>query len=699
VNPETEELLDVWADALPNLAIGLREGLEAGLVVSILLAALRKQDSKVSSAPIWLGVAAAVVLALSFGAVLTFYESVLSTTGQEALGGSLSVLAVFLVTWMIFWMRRTARSLTGELREKVASALSVNMYALAITAFLAVGREGLETALFLWTAAQASGTTVAPMIGAALGIAIAVVLCVLLYRRAVKIRLDKFFNRTAVILIVIAAGVLSYGLGDLQDAGVLPGHLWVAFNVSAHLSDSTWWVALIRGVTNLEQTMTWLQVVAYLCYLAVVLAMFGRASHVTAPAPSPGRSPRIRLGRRGAVALTCTALVAPPLAAGVLIAAAPSSTATAQVLKVTATSCGAEWTSAKAGAQTFTVQNDTSQAAEINLDTSPGDGIAAEIETLGPGTKESMTTTLAAGTKYLLRCLISGQQTTESATLTAAGTAGTSAAADDDDIAAPGSNTGSVTPPTVAELTPALDRYTAYVQGKLATLQTQATKIEDDLRAGNLAQAREDWVPADLTWELVGEEPYGSFGDYGNEIDAGPQRFINGVNDSHFTGLRRLEYGLWHGQSAAELRPRAATLVTDVAGLRKNLNSVNVDTGDFTIRAHEVLEDALRDKLTGQDDLGSNDTYQELLADVQVTKWILGDLSNVIQPRAPRLLPTADSELASLTSALEAMRSPDGTWVSVQSATLAQKQRIDAAIGESLETLSAVPDLLETAAH
>jgi high-affinity iron transporter len=466
--------------------------------------------------------------------------------------------------------------------------------------------------------------------------------------------------------------------------------------VSAHLSDSTWWVALIRGVTNLEQTMTWLQVVAYLCYLAVVLTMFVRASHVTAPEPSPDRAPRFRLGRRGAVALTCTALVAPPVAAGVLIAAAPSSAATAQVLKVTATSCGAEWTSAKAGAQTFTVQNNTSQAAEINLDTSPGDGIVAEIETLGPGTKESLTTTLSAGTRYLLRCLISGQQTTESATLTAAGSAGTSASASDDgDIAAPGSNTGSVKPPTVAELTPALDRYTAYVQGKLATLQAQATKIEDDLRAGNLAQARKDWVPADLTWELVGEEPYGSFGDYGNEIDAGPQRFINGVNDSHFTGLRRLEYGLWHGQSAAELRPQAATLVTDVAGLRKNLNSVNVDTGDFTIRAHEVLEDALRDKLTGQDDQGSNDTYQELLADVQVTKWILSDLSNVIQPRAPHLLPTADSELASLTSALDAVR----PGVSVQDATLAQKERIDAAIGEALETLSAVPDLLETAAH
>jgi high-affinity iron transporter len=217
-------------------------------VVSILLAALGK-PRRASSVPIWFGV----------GAALTFYKSVLSTTGQEGLGGSLSVLAVFLVTWMIFWMRRTARGLSAELKEKVSTALAVSTSALALTAFLAVGREGIETALFLWTAAQASGTTTGPLIGAALGIACAVVLCVLLYRRAVKIRLDKFFNRTGILLIVIAAGVLSYGPGDLQDAGWLPGHLWVAFN------DGSWYVSLFRGITNLTLSMTWLQAARTRC--------------------------------------------------------------------------------------------------------------------------------------------------------------------------------------------------------------------------------------------------------------------------------------------------------------------------------------------------------------------------------------------------------------------------------------------------
>jgi high-affinity iron transporter len=205
----------VWADALPNLLIGLREGLEAGLVVSILLAALHRHaetGQPVRTSPVWLGVAAAVVLAPSFGAVLSFYRTVLAPAGQEALGGSLSVLAVALVIAMVFWMRRTARNLAGELRDRIDQALSVSAAALALTAFVAVGREGTETALFLWTAAQASGQTVAPGIGAAAGIAAAVVLCVLLYRRAVRIRLDKFFGRTAIALIVVAGGVLAYGL-------------------------------------------------------------------------------------------------------------------------------------------------------------------------------------------------------------------------------------------------------------------------------------------------------------------------------------------------------------------------------------------------------------------------------------------------------------------------------------------------------
>ncbi len=150
----------VWAEAVPNLLIGLREGLEAGLVVSILLAALRKARSApepggrlLSSAPVWLGVLGAVTVAGSFAAVLTFSTSVLSSQAQQAAGGLLSVLAVGLVTGMVFWMRRSAATWSAHLRGEVRRAAMTGAGALTLTAFLAAGREGLETTLFLWTAA------------------------------------------------------------------------------------------------------------------------------------------------------------------------------------------------------------------------------------------------------------------------------------------------------------------------------------------------------------------------------------------------------------------------------------------------------------------------------------------------------------------------------------------------------------------
>ena len=275
-------------------------------MVTILLAAVRKtsvlkkdgaraerasesgttSEPSVSASPIWLGVLCAVTLAGAFAAVLTFSVKVLTSAGQEAVGGLLSVLAVCLVTGMIFWMRRTAATLSAHLRGEVERAAAIGAGALTLTAFLSVGREGLETTLFLWTAAKASGQTVGPLAGAAIGIAAAVVLCWLLYRRAVHLNVGVFFNRTAIALIVIAAGVLAYGLGDLQDAGWLPGHAWVAFDLTAHIDPGSWWASIITGITELSPKMTVLQVTAWLAYLVVVIPAFVNAGRAAKPRPA-----------------------------------------------------------------------------------------------------------------------------------------------------------------------------------------------------------------------------------------------------------------------------------------------------------------------------------------------------------------------------------------------------------------------------
>ncbi len=212
---------------LGNYLIGLREGLEASLIVVILVAYLVKSDRRGLLPSIWGGVAIAVAVSLGFGALLTFGPRGMTFEATEALGGTLSIVAVGFVTWMVMWMARSARSLSGELKGAVDRAAEAGGLSLVVVAVLAVGREGLETALFLWAATQAasSGSTssTGPLLGAALGLATAVVIGFLFYRGALKINLGKFFTWTGAFLILVAAGVLSYGVHDLQEAGVLPG--------------------------------------------------------------------------------------------------------------------------------------------------------------------------------------------------------------------------------------------------------------------------------------------------------------------------------------------------------------------------------------------------------------------------------------------------------------------------------------------
>jgi high-affinity iron transporter len=279
----------MWDDAFPSFLIGLREGLEAGLVVSILVATLVRSDQKSRLPQVWTGVLAAIALSLSFGAVLTFTAHSLSATAQEAFGGTLSVIAVAFVTGMVFWMRRNARNLSSELKQKVGAALAVGSGVLVATSFLAVGREGLETALFIWTTAQTAGESTGPLIGAAVGLVLSTVLCWALYRRVLKINLTRFFTWTGAGLIVIAAGVLGYGLRDLQEGGVLPGIHSFAVDLGGSIDANSWYATLVQGVFNLTTQMTWLQVVAYVAYLAVVMGLFlrgVRAPQAAAAAPA-----------------------------------------------------------------------------------------------------------------------------------------------------------------------------------------------------------------------------------------------------------------------------------------------------------------------------------------------------------------------------------------------------------------------------
>src|SRR6478609_5218669 len=238
-----------------NYLIGLREGLEAALVVSILVAYLVKTGRRDQLPALWAGVGIAVLASLAFGAILTFGPSGLSFEAQEAIGGTLSIIAVGLVTWMIFWMARTARHMKSDLHHKLDDALGAGKQAVLVVAMLAVGREGLETALFLWASAQATtgsaagtGPSYGPLVGAALGLGTAVLFGWLIYRGALRLNLRVFFAWTGLFLVVVAAGVLAYGVHDLQEAGILPGLNNLAFDVSSTIPPASILGTTLKGV-------------------------------------------------------------------------------------------------------------------------------------------------------------------------------------------------------------------------------------------------------------------------------------------------------------------------------------------------------------------------------------------------------------------------------------------------------------------
>jgi high-affinity iron transporter len=281
---------------LGNYLVGLREGLEASLVVVILVAYLVKSGRAQLLPRIWGGVALAIGVSLGFGALLTFGPRGLTFEAQEFIGGTLSIIAVGFVTWMIFWMARSARGLSGELRGQIDKAADGGRMALVLVALLAVGREGLETALFIWAATQAAatgaGSTTAPLIGAALGIVTAVLLGFLIYRGALKLNFGKFFAWTGGFLILVAAGVLSYGVHDLQEARFLPGLHDLAFDVSGTIDPSSWIGTLLKGTLNFSPATTWLEAAVWVLYVIPVMFLFLRTIRRTTPPRTASTAPK-----------------------------------------------------------------------------------------------------------------------------------------------------------------------------------------------------------------------------------------------------------------------------------------------------------------------------------------------------------------------------------------------------------------------
>jgi high-affinity iron transporter len=256
---------------LPTYLIGLREGLEATLVVTILVAFLVKSGQRQRLSLVWVGVGLAAVLSVGFAALLEFTAAHLEFEQQELFEACASIGAVVFVTWMIFWMRRAARSMGGELRAKLGHALEIGSVAVIVTAFLAVAREGLETALFFFATVQgeSSAWSVTAIL---LGIGTSILIGLGLYFSAVRINLTRFFTWTGALLVLVAAGILKYGVHDLQEANVLPGLNNTVDQIS--YDPTVWWAELIRGMFNFTPTPSVLESLAWVAYAVPVLILF-----------------------------------------------------------------------------------------------------------------------------------------------------------------------------------------------------------------------------------------------------------------------------------------------------------------------------------------------------------------------------------------------------------------------------------------
>ncbi|WP_347307365.1 iron uptake transporter permease EfeU [Corynebacterium sp. SA-MJD20WY100] len=258
-----------------NLLIGLREGLEAAMVVTILAAYLTKSGHSKQMRWVWAGVAAAIAVTLAVFAIIYYGTKTLTTVGQEIIGGIGSLVAVALVSYMLLWMHGASKNMKAELEGKLEHAIAVGPGSVFVLAFMAVVREGIETALLVFDT-FAYGSSATPALGLSLGIAIAVAVAVAMYFGAIRINLRTFFRVTGILLVIVAAGILRYGLTDLQEAGLLPGLHALAFDVSHIIVPGTALATFIEGIFNLVPAPTALSMVGWAVYLVIALYLFLR---------------------------------------------------------------------------------------------------------------------------------------------------------------------------------------------------------------------------------------------------------------------------------------------------------------------------------------------------------------------------------------------------------------------------------------
>lgn len=349
-------------------------------------------------------------------------------------------------------------------------------------------------------------------------------------------------------------------------------------------------------------------------------------------------------------------------------------------ITVSATACGTGWQNPAAGVQTLQIHNSWTGAVEVELIGSATGAIYARVEEIGPGTTQLMQVDLGSGT-YAFECT----------GINYADKIGRA-------VQIPGHVRGGagVLPVSFTEMITVSSESHAYVLNGLTALARETSVLAAEIKTGDLGAARATWLTAHLTWEKLGSA-YGMFDSYDDEIDGFPFGLPGGVGNPGFTGFYRLEYGLWHSQSAAELTGPADQLELNVRSLITAYPSMQLPPpqalGDLALRTHEILENAMRFQISGQADFGSGTTLATAAAGITVTRAQLKMLQPLLVGRYPSL-PALDSWLNRLQDLIDAEKTNRG-WTPASELSTSQREMIDAAAGQTLELLSSLPVIFE----
>jgi high-affinity iron transporter len=379
--------------------IALREGLEAALIVGIVAAYLVKIDRRDALPGIWAGVVAALSISIAVGVVVVATIGKLPLVVQEGIEGVTAIVAVGVLGWMLFWMRRQGRALKGDLERGVDSALAAGGgFALAGLAFVAVTREGLETVLYLFAIGVSSGPAIQTVAAILVGLAVAAGIGWAIFAAGIRIDLRRFFTVTGIVLIFVSAGLLAFAVHAFGEAGLI-ANTGAAFNIGSILPESSPLGSVLAGLFGYRSAPTPLEVIAYVAYLAPVLYLFvwGGRTRVTGPATT------------AAATLVIALFLAACSGGGASTAAAPggASAGSGPTVKVGASEYefDPDTITVAAGQVTFEVTNNGTEEHEFEL--FKGDIVVDELEGLVPGLTRTLPVTLEAG-DYTFACKLAG---------------------------------------------------------------------------------------------------------------------------------------------------------------------------------------------------------------------------------------------------------------------------------------------------